>query len=74
MKFTLGLDYFTDNVLAWCYQYLKFEKEKEVYSSSLKEGKKLVGMPLQQLHNFTEDYMVKHLVKNALKTVPLKIS
>lgn len=67
------IEHSIDNVLAWVYQYLKFDKEKDVYAKSLNEGKKIEGegiAPATQF--FTEDYMVRYLVNNALKQINIK--
>ncbi|KAE8561750.1 Eco57I restriction-modification methylase domain-containing protein [Paenibacillus polymyxa] len=69
-EYTRLIDGSYDNILAWAYQYLKYDKEKEVYGSSLKEGKKIGGdsiAPATQF--FTEDYMVRYLVNQALSGV-----
>jgi len=69
-EYTRLLDGPYDNILAWSYQYLKYDKEKEVYGSSLKEGKKIGGdsiAPATQF--FTEDYMVSYLVNQAFSRV-----
>lgn len=61
-----------NNVLAWAYQYLKYDTEKEVYAKSLNEGNKIEGhgiAPATQF--FTEDYMVQYLVDNTLKQIDL---
>lgn len=62
-----------DNILSWSYQYLKYDLEKEIYGSSLKEGKKIersaIG-PATQF--FTEDYMVKHIVDTAFNNLDIK--
>lgn len=61
-----------DNVLAWSYQYLKYDKEKDIYAKSLNEGNKIEGdgiAPATQF--FTEDYMVQYLVDNTLKQIDL---
>lgn len=66
------IEHSLDNVLAWAYQYLKHDKEKEVYAKSLNEGKKIEGegiAPATQF--FTEDYMVRYLVNNALSQFDL---
>lgn len=61
-----------DNVLAWAYQYLKYDKEKNIYAKSLNAGNKIEGdgiAPATQF--FTEDYMVQYLVNNTLKQIDL---
>lgn len=59
-----------DNTLAWAYQYLKHDKEKEAFSSSLKGGIKIEGDALAPATQFfTEDYMVRYLVNNSVDQV-----
>src|SRR5699024_5728433 len=61
-----------DIVLAWAYQYLKYEKEKNIYENSLNAGNKIEGdgiTPATQF--FTDDYMVQYLVNNTLKQIDL---
>ncbi len=40
INYVNGVENSLDNILAWTYQYLKYDREKEVYASSLKDGKK----------------------------------
>lgn len=72
-NFIKQTDESSNNILAWTYQYLKYNEEKEVYSSSLKEGKKIEGASIAPATQFfTEDYMVEYLVKNTLQSVEIK--
>ena len=57
-----------DDMLSWCYQYLKIDKEKAVFHAALSSGEKIDNdsiLPATQF--FTEKYMVEHLVTTTIK-------
>lgn len=57
-----------DDLLAWCYQYLNEQRADHAFSRTLKQGRKLSGTHLLAATQFfTDDYMVRYLVVDALK-------
>lgn len=72
INYVNGVENSLDNILAWTYQYLKYDREKEVYASSLKDGKKIEGAEIALATQFfTEDYMVGFLVNKSLEQMDL---